>query len=55
MSDSLAFFDKYYEQLIEGIAATDDILLEKYLGGEDITRADALNARATTARPACRR
>src|SRR5688572_8811828 len=37
-------FDKYYEQLIEGIAATDDVLLEKYLGGEDITRADALNA-----------
>lgn len=37
-------FDKYYEQLIEGIAATDDVLLEKYLGGEDISRADALNA-----------
>ncbi len=39
-----ALFDKYYEQLIEGIAATDDILLEKYLGGEQIDRADALNA-----------
>ena len=37
-------FDKYYEQLIEGIAATDDVLLEKYLGGESIERADALNA-----------
>ncbi|HEX5576835.1 MAG TPA: GTP-binding protein, partial [Gemmatimonadaceae bacterium] len=37
-------FDKYYEQLIEGIAATDDVLLEKYLGGESIDRADALNA-----------
>jgi elongation factor G len=39
-----ALFDKYYEQLIEGIAATDDVLLEKYLGGEQIDRADALNA-----------
>ncbi|MBA3342611.1 MAG: elongation factor G [Gemmatimonadaceae bacterium] len=37
-------FDKYYEQLIEGIAATDDVLLEKYLGGEEIDRGDALNA-----------
>jgi elongation factor G len=39
-----ALFDRYYEQLIEGIAATDDVLLEKYLGGESIERADALNA-----------
>ncbi|MEO5590195.1 MAG: elongation factor G, partial [Gemmatimonadaceae bacterium] len=39
-----AQFDKYYEQLIEGIAATDDSLLEKYLGGEPIERADALQA-----------
>jgi elongation factor G len=39
-----ALFDKYYEQLIEGIAATDDVLLEKYLGGDQIDRADALNA-----------
>lgn len=39
-----AQFDKYYEQLIEGIAATDDVLLEKYLGGEAIDRGDALNA-----------
>jgi elongation factor G len=37
-------FDKYYEQLIESIAATDDTLLERYLGGEEIARADALNA-----------
>ena len=36
--------DKYYEQLIETIAATDDDLLERYLGGEEISRADALNA-----------
>ncbi|MDO8501373.1 MAG: elongation factor G [Gemmatimonadaceae bacterium] len=39
-----ALFDKYYEQLIEGIAATDDVLLEKYLGGDPIERPDALNA-----------
>src|SRR5215212_8748819 len=43
-SEHQALFDKYYEQLIEGIAATDDVLLEKYLGGESIERADALNA-----------
>jgi len=43
-AENKELFDKYYEQLIEGIAATDDVLLEKYLGGEDITRADALNA-----------
>lgn len=43
-AENRELFDKYYEQLIEGIAATDDVLLEKYLGGEDITRADALNA-----------
>jgi elongation factor G len=39
-----AQFDKYYEQLIEGIAATDDDLLEKYLGGDTIDRNAALNA-----------
>ncbi len=43
-AENKALFDRYYEQLIEGIAATDDVLLEKYLGGEDITRGDALNA-----------
>jgi len=39
-----AQFDKYYEQLIETIAATDDVLLERYLNGEDIARGDVLNA-----------
>ncbi|HEX2723541.1 MAG TPA: elongation factor G [Gemmatimonadaceae bacterium] len=43
-AENKELFDRYHEQLIEGIAATDDVLLEKYLGGEDITRADALNA-----------
>ncbi|MEP6906242.1 MAG: elongation factor G, partial [Gemmatimonadales bacterium] len=42
--DQKALFDSYYEQLIETIAATDDVLLERYLGGEEIARADALNA-----------
>ena len=37
-------FDKYYEQLIETIAATDDGLLERYLEGGEITRDDALRA-----------
>jgi elongation factor G len=43
-AENQAQFDYYYEQLIEGIAATDDTLLEKYLGGEPIDRGDALNA-----------
>ena len=43
-AENQALFDKYYEQLIEGIAATDDDLLEKYLGGDTIDRAAALNA-----------
>ena len=43
-ADQKPLFDRYYEQLIETIAATDDILLERYLGGEEIARADALNA-----------
>ena len=37
-------FDKYYEQLIETIAATDDTLLERYLEGGEISRDDALQA-----------
>ncbi|MGI8619220.1 MAG: GTP-binding protein, partial [Gemmatimonadaceae bacterium] len=38
-----ALFDQYYEQLIETIAATDDTLLERYLNGDEISRADAIN------------
>lgn len=37
-------FDKYYEQLIETIAATDDTLLERYLEGAEIARDDAVKA-----------
>lgn len=43
-ADQQQRFDKYYEQLIETIAATDDDLLERYLGGAEISRQDALGA-----------
>lgn len=33
-------YAKYHEQLVEAIAATDDSLLEKYLGGEELSRAE---------------
>jgi elongation factor G len=37
-------FAKYSEALIESIAATDDTLLERYLGGEEIGRDEAIAA-----------
>ncbi|MFN8652231.1 MAG: elongation factor G [Gemmatimonadales bacterium] len=37
-------YAKYHEQLVEAIAATDDALLEKYLGGEELTRAEIVKA-----------
>ncbi len=37
-------FDRYYSELIETIAATDDTLLERYLDGQEITRDDAIAA-----------
>jgi elongation factor G len=37
-------FDRYYAELIETIAATDDVLLERYLDGGAISRADAVRA-----------
>jgi elongation factor G len=39
-----AQFDRYYAELIETIASTDDTLLERYLNGEDISRDDAIRA-----------
>jgi elongation factor G len=39
-----ATFDKYYQELIETIAATDDSLLERYLEGGEIAREDAVKA-----------
>jgi elongation factor G len=37
-------FDRYYAELIETIAATDDTLLERYLNGEEIGRDEAIAA-----------
>src|SRR3989442_9028391 len=37
-------FDKYSQELIESIAASDDTLLERYLGGEEIARDEAIAA-----------
>jgi len=39
-----ATFDQYYDALIETIAAGDDSLVERYLGGEPISREEALAA-----------
>jgi len=39
-----ARFEKYSQELIESIAATDDTLLERYLGGEEIDRDEAIRA-----------
>jgi elongation factor G len=37
-------FDRYYAELIETIAATDDTLLERYLNGDEISRDEAISA-----------
>ena len=37
-------FDRYYAELIETIASTDDTLLERYLDGGEIGRDDAIRA-----------
>ena len=37
-------FNRYYQELIETIAATDDSLLERYLEGQEISREDAIAA-----------
>jgi len=37
-------FDRYWQELIERIAETDDKLIERYLGGEEISREEALTA-----------
>ncbi|HJR64422.1 MAG TPA: elongation factor G [Gemmatimonadaceae bacterium] len=43
-SEYQAQFDRYYQELIETIAATDDSLLERYLEGTEISRDEAINA-----------
>src|SRR5690606_15494976 len=35
---------KYHDQLVEAIAATDDALLEKYLDGQELSRAEIVTA-----------
>src|ERR1044071_1421618 len=42
--EAQAQFDKYYNELIESISATDDTLLEHYLEGGEISRDEAINA-----------
>ncbi|MBA3558323.1 MAG: elongation factor G [Gemmatimonadaceae bacterium] len=37
-----ASFDRYYQELIEAISATDDVLLERYLEGLEIGRDEAI-------------
>lgn len=37
-------YAKYHDQLVEAIAATDDTLLEKYLDGQDLSRAEIVTA-----------
>ena len=37
-----AAFDRYYQELIEAISATDDALLERYLEGVEIGRDEAI-------------
>ncbi|HJQ21633.1 MAG TPA: elongation factor G [Gemmatimonadaceae bacterium] len=39
-----ATFDRYYQELIETVAATDDSLLERYLEGGEIPRDDVVRA-----------
>ncbi len=37
-------FDRYYSELIEAVASTDDSLLERYLEGDEISRQEAIRA-----------
>jgi elongation factor G len=37
-------FDRYYSELIEAVASTDDALLERYLEGGEISRDEAMRA-----------
>jgi elongation factor G len=42
-ADQKELFAKYEEQLVEAIASSDDALLEKYLGGEALTREEIVS------------
>lgn len=43
-AESESQFTRYYQELIETIAATDDTMLERYLDGQEISRDDAIAA-----------
>ncbi|HUO51840.1 MAG TPA: elongation factor G [Gemmatimonadaceae bacterium] len=43
-ADQQAVFDRYYQELIETIASTDDAMLERYLEGQEIGRDEAIAA-----------
>ena len=43
-ADQKPLFDKYYQELIETIASTDDAMLERYLEGTEIGRDEAIAA-----------
>lgn len=42
-AESKAVFDRYYQELIEAISATDDAMLERYLEGIEIGRDEAIH------------
>ncbi len=42
--ESLEAVEKYRDMLMEAIASTDEELMEKYFGGEEITHMEAINA-----------
>ncbi|HEV8454982.1 MAG TPA: GTP-binding protein, partial [Gemmatimonadales bacterium] len=39
-----ALFQQYNDQLTEAVASTDDVLIERYLGGEEIPRSEFIGA-----------
>jgi elongation factor G len=41
-ADYRSQFDRYYQELIESISSTDDVLLERYLEGGEISRDEAI-------------
>ena len=41
-ADEQARFDRYYQELIEAVSATDDAMLERYLDGAEIGRDEAI-------------
>ena len=43
-ADQQAVFDRYYQELIETIASTDDAMLERYLEGQELGRDEAIAA-----------